>query len=63
MSRSTTFRQRDLAAALKAMIAAGMEVRSVEIDPVTGKIIILTLAGGANEPTTDLDRWIAKHAC
>jgi hypothetical protein len=63
MSRAPAIRQRDLAAALKAMIAAGMEVRSVELDPVTGKIIILTLTGAANEPTTDLDRWIAKHAC
>jgi hypothetical protein len=62
MSRAQTFRQRDLASALKAMAAAGMEVRSVEIDPVTGKIVIMTVAGSAKEPTTDLDKWLAQHA-
>jgi hypothetical protein len=64
MSRQTFFRQRDLAAALKAMTAAGIEVRAVEIDPITGRIVILTLAGGDREPTTDLDKCLAQHgAC
>jgi hypothetical protein len=62
--RPSTFRQRDVAAALKAMAAAGIEVRSVEIDPITGKIVIMTVAGGAKEQVADLDKWLTKHgAC
>ncbi len=56
-----TFRHRDLTATLKAMVKAGVDVRAVEIDPITGKIVILTIAGGDKEPTTDLDRWLAQH--
>ena len=61
MSRQIFFRQRDLAAALKAMVAAGIKVRAVEIDPITGKVVILTIAGDANESATDLDKWLARH--
>jgi hypothetical protein len=62
MSRGPlTVKQRDLACALRAMAAAGIEVRSVEIDPLTGKIVIMTVAGGASEPTADLDKWLARH--
>jgi hypothetical protein len=43
------------------MAAAGMEVRSIEIDPSTGKIVIMTVAGSAKEPTADLDKWLAQH--
>ena len=64
MSHQVFFRQRDLAAALKAIGAAGIEVRAVEIDPITGKIAILTIAGGDKEPKTDLDKWLVRHgAC
>ena len=48
MPRQIFFRQRDLAAALKAMAAAGIEVRAVEIDQISGKIVILTIAGSDN---------------
>ena len=61
MPRQIFFRQRDLAAALKAMAAAGIEVSAVEIDQISGKIVILTLAGSDKEPTTDLDKWLAQH--
>jgi hypothetical protein len=60
--RATTFRQRDLTAAVKGAIAAGCMVSSVEVDPITGKITVLMGVATANEPTTDLDKWIAKHA-
>jgi hypothetical protein len=61
MPRQIFFRQRDLAAALKAIAVAGIEVRAVEIDPITGKIVILTIVATAREPTTDLDKWLAHH--
>jgi hypothetical protein len=61
---SQTFRQRDVTAALKAAKAAGLDVAKVEVDPITGRIVIVTSAGGDKEPATDLDRWLIKHgAC
>jgi len=49
MSRGPrTFRQRDLAAAIKAAKAAGLEVARVEVDK-TGKIVVVTTKG-AIEP-------------
>jgi hypothetical protein len=59
--RPSTFRQRDLTAAVKGAIAAGCAVASVEIDPVSGKIVIM-VAGAVKESTTDLDAWLARHA-
>jgi hypothetical protein len=47
--------------ALRAAKAAGLEVAKVEVDPISGKIVIMTIAGGTNEPTTDLDKWLARH--
>jgi len=65
MSRGPrAFRQVDLAAALKAAKAAGCEVARIEVDPITGKIVIMTLAGSAKEQVDDLDKWLARHgAC
>jgi hypothetical protein len=61
MSRGPVrFRQRDMSAAIKAARAAGCEVARIEVDK-TGKITITTVAGTAKEPTTDLDKWLARH--
>ena len=60
--RPSTFRQRDLTAAIKGATAAGCVVARVEIDPITGKITVLIGTAAANEPTTDLDRWLSQHA-
>ncbi len=40
-----TFRKRDLTVAIKAVVAAGCEVVRAEIEPTTGKIIIVTGKG------------------
>jgi hypothetical protein len=37
-----TFRQQDLTRALKATVAAGIEVERIEIDATTGRIVIVT---------------------
>jgi hypothetical protein len=42
MSRApSTFRQRDLTAAVKAILAAGCQVARAEIEPGTGKIVVI----------------------
>jgi hypothetical protein len=59
-----TFRQADVVKALRAARAAGLDVARVEVDPITGKIVIVTSASGDKEPTTDLDKWLIQHgAC
>lgn len=55
------FRQSDLTRALKAAIAAGLEIAAVEIDP-TGKIVIMTGAKELAAPKNALDKWMTKHA-
>jgi hypothetical protein len=60
--RTTFFRQRDLTAAVKGALAAGCTVASVEINPVSGKIVVMLSTGAVKESTTDLDTWLAQHA-
>jgi hypothetical protein len=63
MSRATTtFRQRDVAAAIKAARAAGCTITRVEIDPITGRITIMIGAPGELKEASDLDKWLAQHA-
>jgi hypothetical protein len=62
--RARTFRQIDLKRALRAAKAAGLEVKQVELDPATGKIIITTTdqAGTGTQMSNPLDSWLAAHA-
>jgi hypothetical protein len=61
--RPTLFKQYDLQRALRAAKSAGLEVKHVELDPVTGRIIITTTAGADNQSATGtLDNWLATHA-
>ena len=57
----TKFRQQDLTRALKGVIAAGVQIARLEIDP-SGKIVILLDSGERIEPSNALDRWMADHA-
>jgi hypothetical protein len=61
--RPTLFKQYDLQRALRAAKAAGLEVKHVELDPVTGRIIITTTAGADNQSVGGtLDNWLTTHA-
>jgi hypothetical protein len=57
------FKQRDVTAAIKAVVAAGCEVARAEIEP-TGKIVVVTMSGKPQEqvvsPRDDLDRELAE---
>ena len=46
--------------ALRAAKAEGIPIGRIEIEPMTGKIIIV--AGEAEAPTTALDTWMAANA-
>jgi hypothetical protein len=61
MPRAPTFKQRDVAAAIKAARAAGCVVNRIEIDPITGKISVVMGTGEIKE-ASDLDKWLAQHA-
>jgi hypothetical protein len=53
MSRGTcTFRQRDVAAAIKAARDAGVEVARIEIDK-NGKIVVIAGKSNGSEPETN----------
>jgi hypothetical protein len=55
-------RQRDVAAAVKGAVAAGLDVARVEVDK-EGRIVII--AGKSGEGATEvnaLDAWMAKNA-
>lgn len=60
----STFKQRDVTAAVKAVVAAGVEVTSVEVGS-DGKIVVVT-GKAAQQPVSDLDQELAefeaKHA-
>ena len=53
-----TFRQTDLTRAVKAVVAAGVEITRIEIDK-TGKIVIVTATAPADGPQGELDRELA----
>jgi len=63
MSRGpSTFRQRDVKAAIKAVADAGYQVARVEIDR-DGKIVVIVARPGEDQSQgNELDKWLAEHA-
>jgi hypothetical protein len=60
--RPSTFRETDIKRALRAVRAAGIQDARLEIEPVTGRITIMTGSNSDPEKITDLDTWIGNHA-
>ena len=50
----SAFKQRDLTKAVKAVVAAGVDIARVEID-TTGKIVIIALTDGGKAAT--MNEW------
>lgn len=62
MSRGpSTFKQRDVTAAVRAVVAAGVEIARVEIGQ-DGRIVVVTskAAAQALHPRNDLDQELAE---
>jgi hypothetical protein len=57
-----TFRQADLQRALRAAKSSGVEVARIEIEPASGKIIIVAKGTGETDFGNPLDAWLAKNA-
>ena len=62
MRRPSVFKKTDVTRAAKAVLAAGIAISRVEIEPVSGKITIMTSSSSSSEKTTDLDIWMARDA-
>jgi hypothetical protein len=60
--RPAAFRQSDLTRALKAAVAANLDVATIEIDPATGKIVMTTARVAANVNEKPADKWLANRA-
>jgi hypothetical protein len=57
-----SFKIADVARAIKGVRKGGMEPGRAEIDPSTGKIVIVA-ASQASEPENEVDKWMKNHAC
>jgi hypothetical protein len=53
--RSCSFRQRDVTKAVKAVAAAGCPIARAEIEPTTGKIIVVV--GTPREMDSNPNEW------
>jgi molybdopterin biosynthesis enzyme len=62
MSRGPcTFKQSDMVRAIKAAVAAGVEIARVEVDK-EGKIVIIAGKPESKSAGNELDQWRANHA-
>lgn len=60
VARTVAFKIADISRAIKGATKAGMAIGRAEIDPATGKIILIP-AGERPSPQNDLDKWLEKR--
>jgi hypothetical protein len=60
LARAVAFKIADISRAIKGATKAGMAIGRAEIDPSTGKIVLIP-AGEKPTPQDDLDRWLEKR--
>lgn len=60
-ARQARFRKVDLTRAIAAAKAGGLAIGKVEIDPISGKIV---LVAASKQPAADnaVDEWLGRHA-
>ena len=57
-----TFRKRDVTAAVRAVVKAGVVVTRVEIAEDGKIVVVVTGMAATPEPANDLDGWMGRHA-
>jgi hypothetical protein len=60
MSRRKPFTQADISRALKGAQSAGLKIQRFEIEPATGKIVIVSGETAPSEPPNPFDAWKAR---
>ncbi|TIL25598.1 MAG: hypothetical protein E5Y88_11605 [Mesorhizobium sp.] len=55
------FKIADISRAIKGASKGGMKVGRAEIDPATGRIVIIA-ATQTSEPESAVDKWMKNHA-
>ena len=58
--RKPLITQADVSRAVKGAHSAGLKVQRVEIEPSTGKIVVVSGDGAPTEPLNPFDAWKAK---
>lgn len=58
--RKPLIRQADVSRAVKGAQSAGLKVQRIEIDPATGRIVVVSGEGTPSEPPSPFDAWKAK---
>jgi hypothetical protein len=61
MSRRKPFTQADISRAIKAAKSAGLKIARFEIEPTTGKIVVIAIDALLEKHTSELDKWRARR--
>ena len=59
--RPSLFKERDVARATRAVMAAGLNVARVEIEK-DGRIVVVPGKANGEPSDNDLDQWMTRHA-